>query len=143
MKKLFLCVTVLMVILFAGCSQSDPQAALDKAAGELHAALEAKDAGRVLDMLHDNFSAQAADNDKEWARRTMAAVFLRYKNIKIVILNFKNEIDKKLPVKAISKGEVALVGADGLIPDSASHYRVEVEWREDGGEWKVIHIKWQ
>ncbi len=141
-RKFFLC-SLILVFLAIGCSQSNQQAALDKAADDLQAALEAKDTNRVLDMLHENFSAQAADNDKEWARRTMTGLFLRYKNIKIVALNVRNEIDEKLSVQAISRGEVALVGADGLIPDNASHYRVEVEWRYDGGQWKVIHIKWQ
>ncbi len=141
-RKFFLC-SLILVFLAIGCSQSNQQAALDKAADDLQAALEAKDTNRVLDMLHENFSAQAADNDKEWARRTMTGLFLRYKNIKIVALNVRNEIDEKLSVQAISRGEVALVGADGLIQGNASHYRVEVEWRYDGGQWKVIHIKWQ
>ncbi len=142
-KSIFYPIIFAMIFLLVGCSKSDPQAKLDQAADELQAALEAKDTSRVLDMLHEHFTAQSPSNDKEWARRTMAAMFLSFKNIKIVAVNVQNRIDEKLPVRATSQGEVMVMGAEGLIPDSASRYRVEIEWREEGGEWKVIHIKWQ
>ncbi|MDR1529839.1 MAG: nuclear transport factor 2 family protein [Burkholderiales bacterium] len=144
MRKIFTILFLFTAILFlSACSKNDPQVALDKTTEELQEALEAKDIDQVLDMLHENFTAQAPENDKEWARRTMAAVFLRYKNIKIVAVNLNSHIDKQIPIRATGEGEVMLVGADGLIPDDARHYRIQLEWREEGKKWKLIQLKWQ
>ena len=37
----------------------------------------------------------------------------------------------------------ALTGAEGLIPDSARHYSVTLEWWLEDGEWKLARLGWE
>ncbi|MDR1854177.1 MAG: hypothetical protein LBR05_04635 [Azoarcus sp.] len=139
----FVCLAVLAP-LFVACAKDDPQAALDAAASEFQAALEAKDKSRVLDLLHPNFTARDVDDDGvEWAKRTMTAAFLRYKNVTIVVPWRRNALDPNAPDRAATDAEATLVGADGMIPDDMRHYRVRLEWRRDKGDWKVARLEWE
>ena len=40
-------------------------------------------------------------------------------------------------------GELALTGAEGLIPDSARHYSVRLEWWLEDGEWQLARLNWE
>ncbi|GHT94925.1 hypothetical protein AGMMS49545_16990 [Betaproteobacteria bacterium] len=126
------------------CSRPDPQAALNAAAGALQAALEAKDSRKALDLLHEDFvTEQSAENGREWAQRTMALAFLRYKNVNIMVLKQKTQIDANLPDRATSEAEIALIGAEGLIPDDARHYHIQLGWMKEGDQWKLLRLKWE
>ncbi len=139
--KWLLCLTC--VFLLAACSRSDPQAALDKAVNQLQEALEAKSTNDVLAMLHPDFYAQQPGDNREWAKRTMMATFLRYKNVKVVALKKENALDASVPDTARTQAEVMLAGAEGLIPDSARHYQVTMQWRSVKGEWKLHRLVWE
>jgi hypothetical protein len=130
------------LMLFAACSRSDPQAALDAAADELQAAVEAKSAGRVLDLLHPGFSARAPDEGREWAKSMMTMMFMRYKNVTIVVPYRDNRLDPRVGDRASTEAEVTLLGAEGLLPDKVSHYRVRLEWTLEDGKWKVTRMTW-
>jgi len=130
-------------ILLAACGRSDPQAALDAAAKNLQTALENKDSSAVMALLHPDFSAQQPEDDREWAKRTMTAMFLRHKNIQVIALLPKNWIDPQAPSRAFTDAQVALTGAEGLIPDSARQYRVTLEWRWLDKQWKLIRLQWE
>jgi ketosteroid isomerase-like protein len=133
-----------LALFLSACSRSDPQAALNVAAGELQAALEARDANKALDLLHQDFVVESSvENGREWARKTMTLAFMRYKNVKIVALNQENRIDANLPDRAISTGDIALVGAEGMIPDNARRYRVQLGWIREGDQWKLLRLKWE
>jgi ketosteroid isomerase-like protein len=137
-------VVALAFLLAAGCSRSDPQTALNAAVGEFQAALEARDADKALNLLHQDFVAeQSSENGREWAKKTMTLAFMRYKNVKIVVLNQDNRIDASLPDRAASTGNIALVGAEGVIPDDARHYRVQLGWIREGDQWKLLRLKWE
>ena len=45
--------------------------------------------------------------------------------------------------RAFGGYQVALIGAEGLIPDSARHFTVEMEWWREGEEWKLARLSWQ
>lgn len=138
----FLALLACMAIL-AACSRTDPQAALDKAVDRLQTALEAKNTGDVLDMLHADFYAQQHGDNREWAKRTMTLIFLRYKNINIVALKKQNSLDAARPGYARTEAEVALTGAEGLIPDAARHYQVTMQWRQVDGKWMLHRLLWE
>jgi ketosteroid isomerase-like protein len=138
------CFLSFALCLLTACSRSDPQAALSEAADELQAALEAKDANRVLDLLHEDFAAQSPEEKgQEWARRTMTLAFTRYKNISIMVINQKNHINTQHPDRASSEAEVTLVGAEGLIPDSARRYHVQLGWIKVDEKWKLLRLEWK
>ena len=138
----FLVSLPLALFLLAACVKDDPLAALDAAAGELQAALETKETGRVLDLLHPAFTVQGADDGRDWARRTMAAMFLRYKKVTIIVPWRRSELDSRVPDRGATEAEVTLLGAEGLLPESARHLRVRLEWGREGRAWKVTRLTW-
>ena len=130
-------------LLLAGCGgRDDPQAALEGAVQQLQDNIEGKNTAAVLDQLHDDFLARQA-LDREWAKRTMALLFLRHKNIKVIALAKNSWIDAAISSKGHTEAQVALTGAEGLIPDSARHYSVKLEWWLDGNEWKLARLDWE
>lgn len=134
---------LLLCSLLAGCgARDDPQAALEAAVQRLQDNLEAKDSGAVLEQLHPQFSAQQ-ELDRDWARRTMTLLFLRHKQVRVLALSRSSHIDATYAEKGHSEAQVALTGAEGLIPDSARHYGVSLEWWLEDGEWKLARLNWE
>ncbi|MDR3055092.1 MAG: hypothetical protein LBU53_06785 [Zoogloeaceae bacterium] len=134
----------LSLVFLSACSRADPQAALNAAAGALQTALEAKDASKALDLLHQDFvTEQSSENGRDWAKRTMALAFMRYKNVNIMVLKQETRIDPNLPDRATSEADIALIGAEGLIPDDARHYHVQLGWMKEGEQWKLLRLKWE
>jgi hypothetical protein len=130
------------VTLLPGCSRDDPQAALEAAVGQLQERLEARDADGVLDLLGDPFRAQD-ELDRDWARRTMTLLFLRYAHVKVVALARTSRIDPNAPHVGHTDAQVLLSGAQDLIPDRVAPYAVRLEWRHDGKRWKLHALTWQ
>lgn len=133
---------LLICTLLTGCTPSDPQAALEAAVQQLQDNIEAKRNDEVLDQLHPQFSAQQ-QYDREWARRTMALLFLRHKQVRVLAIGTSSEIDPTYSDKGHTRAEVAMTGAEGLIPDSARHYSVKLEWWLEDGEWKLARLNWE
>ncbi|MHA6492175.1 outer membrane protein assembly factor BamD [Pseudomonas borbori] len=129
--------------LLAGCGgNDDPQAALEAAVQQLQDNLEAKKTSAVLEQLHPEFSAQQ-QFDRDWAKRTMTLLFLRHKNVKVIALSKTSQIDSTYSEKGHTDAQVAMTGAEGLIPDSARHYGVKLEWWLEDGEWKLARLGWE
>lgn len=134
---------LLSFALLSGCGVKDtPQAALDKEVQQLQDNLEAKKTSAVMDQLHPEFAAQQ-QFDHDWAKRTMTLMFLRYKNVKVIALTKDNKIDPTYSSKGYTDAQVAMTGAEGLIPDSARHYAVRLEWWREGDDWKLARLSWQ
>lgn len=133
---------LLLLALLGGCSKSDPQAALEAAVQELQDNLEAKDTSAVLEQLHPQFGAQQ-QFDREWAQRTMMLLFLRHKQVKVLALSKSSSIDPTYSNKGYTDAQVALTGAEGLIPDSARHYSVKLEWWLEGDQWQLARLSWE
>lgn len=134
---------LLLALLVVGCGTADdPQVRLEAAVQQLQDNLEAKKSAAVLDQLHGEFLAQQA-NDRDWAKRTMTLLFLRHKNVKVLALGTTSVINATYPDKGYTDAQVALTGAEGLLPDSARHVSVKLEWWQDAGEWKLARLQWQ
>ncbi|MDH4655062.1 MULTISPECIES: hypothetical protein [unclassified Pseudomonas] len=131
-----------VLAILAGCGRNDPAAELDAAVQRLQENLEAKKTTAVLEQLHPQFIAQQ-QHDRDWARRTMTLLFMRHKNVSVLALSKANSLDPTYREKGYTDAQVALTGAEGLIPDSARHYAVKLEWWLDDGEWKLARLDWQ
>jgi len=138
--RLFAPLLLLIGLLLGGCSRDDPQAALEAAVQQLQDSLEAKKTSAVLEQLHPEFSAQG-QHDLQWAKRTMVLLFMRHQNVKVIALSKASRIDS--PEKGLTEAQLALTGAEGLIPDQAGHYSVKLEWWLDDGEWKLARLDWE
>lgn len=128
--------------LLGGCSKSDPQAELEAAVARLQENLEAKRTSEVLEQLHPQFTAQQ-QYDRDWAERTMALMFLRHKQVRVLAISQSSEVDPTYSSKGHTRAEVALTGAEGLIPDSARHYSVRLEWWREGDQWQLARLEWE
>jgi hypothetical protein len=135
-------VCLLALIGLAGCSKEAPQAALEKAVSQLQENLQDKRSSAVLEQLHPEFMAEQ-QYDRAWAKRTMALLFLRHKRVQVVALGKRSEIDPVYRDKGHTRAEVMLAGAEGLLPESARHYRVELEWWLEDGEWQLARLDWE
>lgn len=140
--RLFTLAGLLIVSLLGGCGQADPQAALEAAVQRLQDNIETKQTSAVLAQLHPQFSA-AQQYDREWAKRTLLMVFLRHQKVSVIAFSKASQIDPTYPDKGNTEAEIALAGASGLIPDDAAHYRVQLQWWLEDGEWKLARLNWR
>ncbi|MDR2625118.1 MAG: hypothetical protein LBC37_02160 [Zoogloeaceae bacterium] len=130
------------LFLFA-CSRAEPQAALEASVRKLQTALEEKSVRDVLSLLADDFAAPAPEDGREWARRTMLMMFSRYQNIRIMVLSSESRIDAQVSDRATTTAKVALIGAEGLIPDNARQFQVRMGWIRNGEDWKLTRLEWE
>jgi hypothetical protein len=128
----------------AACGKpDDPQAALEAAVQRLQDALEAKDADAVLDLLDARFRAQD-ELDREWARKTMALMFLRYAQVKVIAVARSSRVEGDAARIGRTEAQVLVTGAQGLVPERAAPYAVQMEWgREGDADWKLRDLRWQ
>lgn len=131
-----------MPLLLAGCGKTDPQAALEAAVQKLQDNLEAKKTRAVMDQLHPNFQA-GEGMDREWAQRTMTLMFMRYANVKIIAVTRSSRIDSGSSQVGHTEAKVVVTGAQGLIPERAEPYAIQLQWRLDGSDWKLIELHWE
>ena len=126
------------------CSKpDDPQAALEAAVQRLQAALEAKQTGEVMDMLNGRFRAQN-ELDADWARSTMTLAFLRFKQVRLIAVNRQSRIDEGSGGRVgRTTAQVLVTGAQGLIPERAEPYVLELVWWREGDDWTLRDLRWQ
>ena len=134
---------VVSALALLGCGQpDDPQAALDATVQRLQDALEAKDTDAVLDLLDAKFRAQD-DLDREWARKTMALMFLRYQQVKVIAVARSSRVDPAAGRIGRTEAQVLVTGAQELIPERVTPYAVRMEWWREGEDWKLRDLRWE
>jgi hypothetical protein len=136
--------SLLLALVFglSACGQADPQAQLEAAVQKLQDNLEAKDTSAVIDQLDASFQAQDG-LDREWARKTMTLMFLRYASVKVIAVTRKSSIDPTAAQSGLTQAQVLVTGAQGLIPERAAPYDVRLEWRRVSDDWKLTRITWE
>lgn len=128
--------------LLTACGKPDPLKALEAAVQRLQDHLEAKDSKAVLALLDPHFRAQD-EHDTEWARKTMALMFLRYAHVKVIAVTRSSRIEPPGSEVGITDAQVVFTGAQGLIPERASPYAVQLQWVLDGTDWKLRDLHWE
>lgn len=127
--------------LLAACGKDDPQARLEAAAKALQAAIEARHTGDVMDLLDEHFQG-SGNLDRDGTRRLLTATFLRYQNIQVMAMSSRHRVDPQTPTLGVSEAQVLVTGAQGLVPERAEPYKVRLEWRLVGGDWKLADLRW-
>jgi hypothetical protein len=142
-RRAFLTLSLSCALLWlTACSKPDPQAALEAAVQELQDHLEARDAGAVFDMLDPKFRAQD-EFDRDWARKTMGLMFLRYARVKVIAVTRSSRIDPPGSPIGVTEAQIVVTGAQGLIPERAAPYAVQLRWQRDGDDWKLRDLQWE
>ena len=142
LSRRFALVLLLLPLWLAGCGKTDPQAALEAAVQKLQDNLEARKTSDVMDQLHANFQA-GEGMDREWAKRTMTLMFMRYQSVRIVAVTRNSRIDSGSSQVGHTEAKVLVTGAQGLIPERAEPYAIRLQWRLEGGDWKLIELHWE
>lgn len=124
------------------CSSASPESALDEAARQLQSNLEEKKVGAVVKQLHDDFQAQQRHN-KQSAQQQMLGLFLRYKNVNIIVINRQCQLDKGFNYRGQCTAQVTVTGAQGLIPERLDYYQVSSQWELENGDWLLHSLEWQ
>lgn len=133
---------ILFALLVSGCGRDEPLEALHAATRELQESIEAKNTAALLSLIHPDFRTHAGQ-DRDWVRQTAAFMFLRHRNVRVLALSSDSWLDPSYPDRAHSEGQVALTGAEGLLPQSASHYHVRLEWWREEGQWLLARMHWE
>jgi hypothetical protein len=130
-----------VALMLVGCGRDDPEAALQAAVESLQESIESKDTSRLMDLIHQEFSANQ-EADRDWARRTATLMFLRHRNVNVIALNSRSWIDPTYPDKGYSEAQVALSGAEALLPQRLGHYNARLEWWLADGKWQLARLNW-
>jgi Trk K+ transport system NAD-binding subunit len=135
---------LLAPLLLVACGKpDDPQLALEAAAQRLQDALEAKQTSDVIAMLDARFRAQD-ELDTDWARRTMTLVFMRFNQVRVIAVNRQSRIDEGSGGRVgRTTAQVLVTGAQGLVPERAEPYALELVWWREGDDWKLRDLRWK
>jgi hypothetical protein len=140
LRRLGAALAVISMFGFAACSRDTPEQAVRKQVETMQAAIDARDAGAVDDLLARDFIGNEG-MDRRAAKQLAAAVFLRHRDVNAkvgpVSVELRGDSD------AIARfGVLATGGSGGLLPDSGQVYQVETGWRLVNGEWKLLTASW-
>ncbi len=60
----------------------------------------------------------------------------------VIALNSRSWIDPTYPDKGYSEAQVALTGAEALLPQRLGHYNARLEWWLADGKWQLARLNW-
>ncbi|MCU1717870.1 hypothetical protein [Pseudomonas sp. 5P_3.1_Bac2] len=138
--RAFICLVFAML---SACTPQDSnQAALEEAVSQLQKNLQGKRASAVMEQLHPQFLAQQ-QYDRAWAQRSMLALFMRHKRVQIITLSKTTSLDGPYSERGLTEARVALTGAQNLLPNSAEHLQLKMQWWLEQGQWRLARLDWQ
>ena len=138
-----ICIALAMAaaIALGACRRDTPEQAVRKQLEAMQAAIDARDAGAVHDLLAGDFVGNEG-MDRRGMRQLAAAVFLRHRDVAAKVGPVHVEL--RGTSDAIARFSVlATGGSGGLLPDSGQVYQVETGWRLVDGEWKLLNASWK
>ena len=131
---------VTTALLVAGCGKDDPEQAVRLQVEAMQAAIDARDAGDVEDLLARDFVGNDG-MDRRAIRQLAAGVFLRHREVAAkvgpVSVELRGESDAIARFSVLATG-----GSGGFLPESGQVYQVETGWRLVDGEWKLLSANW-
>ncbi len=135
------CALFMLSLSLLACHSQSPIDALDAAAQRLEENLTNKLNSAVTEQLHQDFNAQQG-MDKKAAQQQMILAFMRFKNINILVVNRSCQLDNSYRDRGHCSAQVAISGAQGLIPERADYYKVSSQWQLNGTDWQLIQLHW-
>ena len=131
---------LLLLAALAGCNGPPPEQAVRAQVETMQAAIDARDAGKVYDLLAEDFVGNEG-MDRRAMRQLAAAVFLRHREVGASVgpisVELRGERDAIARFSVIATG-----GSGGFLPESGQVYQVETGWRLVDGEWKLLNASW-
>ena len=128
-----------LAVLFAACSRTDPEKALRASVAQLQAAVDAREASAIEDLLAEDFVGPEG-LDRQGARRMAQLVFLRHQHVAAKLGPLEVTMQDEHATARFTA--VLTGGAGGLLPDTGQLYDVQTGWRMQDGEWKLTSATW-
>lgn len=136
---------MLLAGLLSACGPSPaPEAAIRQWLDDAQAAAEARDRGRLMDMVSPAY-ADARGNDRDDIDRMLRLAFLRSRNVLLVskVDELKLVGDPAGASAAAVSLTVGMAGSEsGILGVSADAYRFELELEEHEDGWQLIGARW-
>lgn len=130
----------LIVFLLGGSEPDDPEHRIRVALAEMARAAGEKNPGGILAHVSEDFSAQVGlDRD---GLRGLLFVELRRAGWTRVVLSDANVVFQSEDVADVNV-RAWLARGDGPIPTDADGWELDLTFREEGGEWKVVRGAWR
>ena len=127
------------VVLLAGCTQPDAEQAVRARIADMQAAIDARDAGDVHDLLAEDFVGNDG-LDRDGARRLAALYFMR--NARIGITSGPLDIQLQDDHATVRTTVVLTGGSGGLLPETGRAHAVTSGWRRERGQWRMTSLSW-
>ena len=141
LQRICLALTMVAALALAACGRDTPEQAVRKQVDAMQAAIDARDAGAIHDLLAADFVGNDG-MDRRAVRQLAAAVFLRHRDVNAKVgpvdVELRGESDAIARFSVLATG-----GSGGLLPDSGQVYQVETGWRLVDGEWKLLNASWK
>lgn len=144
MKKLA-CVGVMLLLCLSACGEKNAEEQIRRGLAEIQEAVEDKNNAGVRKHLSEYFRAGkdgVYTMGKKDVRAALAGYFLRHKNITVKLTKIEIELNQNDEKSAKMKALALILGAENLLPDNADLIRVEGEWVEEAGEWRLKSFGW-
>lgn len=122
------------------CTHTPPEQALRERVDLLQRDIQARRTDAVAEALAADFVGNDG-MDRRQARRTAAALFLRYRDVGVRFgpLQVQMHGDTRASVRFTA---VATGGSGGPLPQDAQVFDVTTGWRSTDGEWLVTSAEW-
>lgn len=134
---------VLLILLIAfGCSKTPPEEAIRANIKAAQQAVEDRDAGDAVEHLAEDFMGNGRWTKRE-LRRYLTAVFLRHKNIHVMITRLDVEVASGDPNFATMNAVAVATGARNILPQDGRIYKLDGEWRNLDGDWLLVRLNWE
>lgn len=132
---------LLLTIGLAACKGTSPEQAVRAQVETLQAAIDARDAGAVDELLAEDFVGNDG-MDRRGAKSLAMAVFLRHRDVTVTL--GPTSVELRSDSDAIARFSVlATGGSGGLLPDSGQVYQLETGWRLVDGDWRLLNASWK
>ena len=141
-RFIWLAVFVVLLSRLVACGETGPEAAIRAKIDLVQKAAEEKIPRRIVAHVADDFSGNHGLN-KQRLRALLAGVFLRYKNINVLITSLEVNIDPQHPILATMQAVVLVTGAEHILPENGRVFQVSGDWRLFEGEWELQRATWQ
>lgn len=132
--------TILLAVGTA-CSRASPEHAVRLQVETMQAAIEARDAGGVHELLAEDFIGNDG-LDRRGARQLAAGVFLRHRDIALrfgpIDVALRGERDATATFTVLATG-----GSGGLLPEAGQVFDVDTGWRLLDGHWRLLNASWK
>lgn len=128
----------ILLFLFAACARESDEARIGRAIGEIVEAIEAKESGKAVGHLAEDYRDFEGRAPAE-TRGFLLLHFRRNPKIRIYILAQSIRVEGN---NANVRSHVAAVGLEEIVPERGEAYLVSSRWEKRDGEWKSVYASW-